>query len=94
LILQQHPHHLRAEFVGNFRIRQQTGGEFGFFLLHFVDAFLDGVLAEQLVNEDWLFLADAVGAVGGLGLGGGVLLLPPRLQRQHKWRLSPKIAGD
>ena len=37
---------------------------------------LDGVLAEQLVDEDRLVLADAVGAVRGLGLGGGV---PPRV---------------
>ncbi len=40
----------------------------GFFLLEFVDALFDGVLAEEFVDEDGLVLADAVGAVGGLGL--------------------------
>jgi hypothetical protein len=41
-----------------------------------VDALLDGVLAEEVVDEDGFVLADAVGAVGRLGLGGGV---PPRV---------------
>ena len=27
----------------------------------------NGVLAEKLVHKDWFILADAVGAVGGLG---------------------------
>ena len=73
-LLQQRPHHACVEFLGDVRIRQQAGGEFGFFLLHLVDALLDGVLAEEFMDEDRFVLADAVGAVGGLGLGGGVAI--------------------
>jgi hypothetical protein len=51
-------------------------GELAFLGLELVDAFLDGALADELVDEDRLGLADAVGAVDGLGLGGGV---PPRV---------------
>jgi hypothetical protein len=64
LLFQQGPHHFRAEFVRNIRIGQQTRSKFGFFLLHLVDARLDGVLAEEFVDEDGFVLA-AVGAVGG-----------------------------
>ena len=71
-LFQQRPHHLRAESVRDVRVGEQAGGEFGFFLLKLVDALLDGVLAEEFVDEDGLVLADAVGAVGGLGFGGGI----------------------
>ena len=37
-----------------------------------MDSLFDGVLAEEFVDEDGLVLADAVGAVGRLVLGGGV----------------------
>lgn len=37
-----------------------------------MDALLDGVLAEEFVDKDGFVLADAVGAVSGLGLGGGI----------------------
>jgi hypothetical protein len=38
--------------------------------LELVDALLDGVLAEQLVDEDRVVLADSIGAVGDLVFGG------------------------
>ena len=47
-------------------------GEEGFLLLQAVDAVFDGVCAEEFVDEDGFGLADAVGAVGGLGFGGRV----------------------
>ena len=64
--------HLGVEFPDDIRIREEAVGELGSLDLEAVDAFLDGVLAEELVDEDGLVLADAVGAVGGLRLGGGL----------------------
>ena len=66
-LFQQGPHHLRAEFVRNVSVRQQTGGELGLVLLHPLDELFDGILAEEFEDEVRLFLADAVGSVGGLG---------------------------
>ena len=45
-----------------------------------VDALLDGADADELVDDDVLFLADAEGAVGGLVLDGGV---PPAVKMDH-----------
>ncbi len=45
-------------------------------LYHLVDALLEGVLCDEAVDEDVLVLADAVGAVGGLSLDGGI---PPEV---------------
>jgi len=69
--LQQRPDHCGAEFLGDVGVGEDAGGELAFLVLEFVDAFFDGFLAEEFVDEDGLVLADAVGAVGGLGLGGG-----------------------
>ena len=44
--------------------------------LELEDAVLDGAAADELVDEDGLGLADAVGAVGGLVFRGGI---PPRV---------------
>ena len=54
------------------RVRKEAFCELGFFLLEAVDAFLDGFLAEELVDEDGLVLADAVGAIRRLRLGSGI----------------------
>ena len=70
--IQQRPDHFGAEFLGDVGVGEDAGGELAFLVLEFVDALFDGVLAEEFVDEDGLVLADAVGAVGGLGLGGGV----------------------
>ena len=43
---------------------EDAGGETALVGLEWVDALLDGVLAQQLVDEDRLGLADAVGAIG------------------------------
>lgn len=51
-------------------------GGFGPVPLELVDALFDGVLVEEFVDKDRHALAEAVGAVGGLGFGGGVLPLP------------------
>lgn len=64
--------HGGVEFAGDVGVGEEVVGEFGFFLLEAVDAFFDGVEAEEFVDEDGFVLADAVGAVGGLGFGGGV----------------------
>ena len=50
-------------------------GEALFVLLQFEYLFLDGVPCDELVGEDGLGLSDAVGAVDGLGFGGGVPFL-------------------
>jgi hypothetical protein len=42
--------------------------------LELVDALFDGALADELVNEDGVLLADAVGAIGG------------QLRRVEPWR--------
>ncbi len=47
-------------------------GERLLFLLQGEDAVFDGVFGDEFVDEDGLFLADAVGAVGGLVFDGGV----------------------
>ena len=39
-----------------------------------IDLFFEGVLGDETVDEDVVLLADAVGAVGGLILGGDVPL--------------------
>ena len=49
----------------------------GFLLLELVDAVLHGAGADELVDEDGLVLADAVGAVGGLIFGSGI---PPGIK--------------
>jgi hypothetical protein len=46
------------------RVGEEGVGELAFLGLELVDAFLDGALADELVDEDRLRLADAVGAVG------------------------------
>ena len=58
--------------MGDVGVGEDSCGELAFLLLEFVDAFFDGFLAEEFVDEDGFVLADAVGAVGGLGFGGGV----------------------
>ena len=40
-------------------------------MLELVDAIFNRALADEHVDEDGVLLADAVGAVGGLGFGGG-----------------------
>lgn len=52
-------------------------GDFGFLELELVDAFFDGVGADEFVDEDGFLLSDAVGAVGGLVFCGGV---PPGVE--------------
>ena len=61
-------------------VGEDSGGEFSFLLLQLVDAFFDGVLAEELVNKHRIVLADAVGAVRRLGLSGRV---PPGVVVDH-----------
>ena len=53
-------------------------GQVALLLLEFEDLLLDGVAADQAVGEDVLGLADAVRAVDGLGLDGGV---PPGVEQ-------------
>ncbi len=48
-----------------------------FFLLEEEDFFFDGARGDEFVDGDWAALADAVGAVGGLGFDGWV---PPRVE--------------
>ena len=72
LSAEQLAYHRGVELLDDVRVGEEAVGELGFFDLEAVDAFLDGVLAEELVDEDGLVLADAVGAVGGLRLGGGL----------------------
>ena len=43
------------------------------------DALLDGISCDQAVDDDRPFLADSVGAVGGLGFDGRV---PPGIQQE------------
>ena len=56
------------------------GGEGAFLLLETQDFLFDAVAGDQLVDEDGPCLADAMGAVGGLRLDGGV---PPRINVDH-----------
>src|SRR5882757_649201 len=48
-------------------------------LLERQDAFLDGAQRDQAIDEHRAFLADAVGAIGGLRLDGGV---PPGVDQE------------
>ena len=50
--------------------------EFLFVFLHGDDAFFDGAFGDELVDEDGVVLADAVGAVSGLAFDCRV---PPRV---------------
>ncbi|MNY00594.1 hypothetical protein D3C86_1330940 [compost metagenome] len=52
----------------------------GLAVLQLLDLFLDAAAGDQLVDEHRLVLADAVGAVAGLGLGGRV---PPGVEVDH-----------
>lgn len=47
------------------------------------DFFLDGIAGQEAEDRDGFGLADAVGAVGGLGFGGGV---PPWVEVDHDIR--------
>ena len=70
--LQQRANHGGIQFVGYIRIGQDPGGEFALVLLESVNALLDGVLAEQLVDEDRVVLADAIRPVRRLRLRSGI----------------------
>lgn len=52
--------------------RDDLVGEEAFMTEEVVDAFLEGAFADEVVGDDGAGLADAVGAVGGLVLDGGV----------------------
>ena len=52
--------------------RDDLVGEETFMTEEVVDAFLEGAFADEVVGDDGADLADAVGAVGGLVLDGGV----------------------
>jgi hypothetical protein len=54
------------------------------------DLLLDGVLGDDAVDEDGALLADAVAAVGGLVLDGGV---PPGVEQVHVIRGGEVQAG-
>ena len=54
-------------------------GEVAFGLLELQDFFLDGAFGDEAVGEDVADLADAVGAVDGLGFDGGV---PPGVEEE------------
>ena len=54
-------------------------GEVFLGLLQFEDFVLDGVFGDQAVGEDSFRLANAMRAVDGLSLGGGV---PPRIENE------------
>ena len=54
-------------------------GEVAFGLLELQDFFLDGIAGDEAVGEDVADLADAVGAVDGLGFDGGV---PPGVEEE------------
>ena len=58
--------------------------------MKFEDLLLDGVLGDEFDGLDGLFLADAVGAVGGLLLGGGI---PPRVEVDNGVRAGEVEAG-
>ena len=77
---QQLAHHGGVELFYDIRVCEETVCEGGFVLLEFVDAFFDGFLAEELVDEDRLVLAYAIGAVCRLRFGGRV---PPRIVVDH-----------
>ena len=53
----------------------------GFLLLKLVNAVFDGAIADEFVDEDGFVLADTVGAVGSLVLGGGI---PPGVEVDHR----------
>ena len=55
---------------------EECFNESGLVFLKVEDPVFDGAATDEFVDEDRLGLADAVGAVGGLVLGGGV---PPRV---------------
>ena len=55
--IQQRSHRRRIEAVRNIRVGEDSGGELALVLLQLVDALLDGVLAEQFVDEDRVVLA-------------------------------------
>ena len=57
-------------------VGEEGVGKLGLAGLEGLDALLDGAGTDEFVDEDRVFLADAVGAVGGLCFGGGV---PPRV---------------
>ena len=61
-----------VDFEAGGFLGEQGLDEGGLVFLEFEDAVLDGAAADELVDEDGLGLADAVGAVGGLVFGGGV----------------------
>ena len=66
------------------RLLVDAGGEGPLALLHGEYAFLDCLLCDQLVDEHRLVLADAVGAVGGLGLDRRVLNYSISIQRESE----------
>ena len=68
---------LESEGAGEVFLSENVVSEGAFLFLEEADFFLDGVFDEEAVGEDGLFLADAVGAVDGLGFDGGV---PPGVE--------------
>ena len=56
---------------------EDVGEEEAFLVLEGEDLFFDGAGGDELVARDDAFLADAMGAVGGLGFGGRI---PPRVE--------------
>ena len=56
-------------------------GQVGLGLLQLLDLLFDAATGDQFVDEYRLVLADAVGAVAGLGFGGRV---PPGIEVDHR----------
>lgn len=63
--------------MGEFFLAEDEGA---FLLLEKANFFLDAVFHDEAVGEDGLLLADAVGAVDGLGFDGGV---PTRVKQDN-----------
>ncbi len=55
-------------------------GEGAFSFVKFENPFFDGVTRDQSMDDDGSLLADAMGAVGGLGFDGRI---PPRVEQEN-----------
>ena len=59
---------------------EQAGGECCLLLLQQLNLLFDGTASDQLVDEHWFVLANAIGAVAGLGFD---CRIPPGVEVDH-----------